>query len=116
MSVMNTLMGGGGGVDSSGTGWIRFTDGTQICWQQATGTADVMTSGNIYPDTLTFPKAFSSAPYVVLSPEYDSVYKNAVILNLGTVNTTTCKVYLLRTTGGNTTSITYYVVAIGKWK
>lgn len=113
---MNTLMGGSGGVDSSGTDWIRFTDGTQICWMKDKDKPDVTTSLNVYPTTLTFPQPFASVPYVVTGAEYDSTYKNIAIPNLGSITTTACTVYLFRVTAGNANSVAYYVVAIGKWK
>ena len=50
---------GASGVASSGSNWVRFSDGTQICWYV------INSDGNDY--TWSFPVAFSNTGYSVVS-------------------------------------------------
>lgn len=55
-SLSSQISGIKSGIDSFGTGWIRFSDGTQVCY------------GTFSDDqTTNFPKAFNAPPSVTVS-------------------------------------------------
>lgn len=55
-SLSSQISGIKSGIDSFGTGWIRFSDGTQVCY------------GTFSNDrTTNFPKAFNASPSVTVS-------------------------------------------------
>lgn len=98
------------GIDSSGTRWIRFSDGTQVCY------------GTFSDDrTTNFPKAFNAHPSVTVSAvgynsdNYNGIggvaslndkYVSAEYFRGGLTNT-----YLtsFRSSSGN-------YIAVGRWK
>jgi hypothetical protein len=53
--------------------YLRFADGTQICWQTETLSVTTAATGAIFTDTKlpdwTFPMAFSAPPAVTVSAE-----------------------------------------------
>ena len=89
----------GNGVVASGSNYVRFGDGTQICWGQQ-GIANAGT-------TITFAVAFSSIPAVVNSgtEDIDDVF---FVRNITTTNFVADKIGWF---SGNNTWI-----AIGRWK
>lgn len=84
------------GVDSSGSAWIRFKSGLQICWTNNNYT---------YPTTVTYPQPFKDLPGVAVdNPE----------INATSWGTTGC---LLITVTGNAPVNTFCsLIAIGFWK
>ena len=95
-------------VAASGTGWVRFSDGTQMCWgkNEVDSTADV-----------TFPQAFKTADYgVSLIGVHDSSFGAAVAKVL---RTTTTSVRFAFTNGegdmGAGRRDARYI-AVGRWK
>lgn len=95
-------------VESSGEGYLRKTDGTQICW----GT--VQTNQNNYTTTINFPVAFNSLPTIVGGngmpnrSDYRSNYSTA------NNSITTSNFVLTKADTGSGQSL--YYIAIGKWK
>lgn len=89
----------GNGVVASGSNYVRFGDGTQICW----GQQDIGNAGT----TITFAVAFSSIPAVVNSgtEDIDDVF---FVRNITTTNFVADKIGWF---SGNNTWI-----AIGRWK
>lgn len=87
------------GVTASGYNYVRFGDGTQICW----GQQDIGNAGT----TITFAVAFSSIPAVVNSgtEDIDDVF---FVRNITTTNFVADKIGWFN---GNNTWI-----AIGRWK
>lgn len=87
------------GVTASGSNYVRFGDGTQICW----GQQDIANSGT----TITYAVAFSSIPAVVISgtEDIDDVF---FVRNITTTNFVADKRGWF---SGNNTWI-----AIGRWK
>ena len=55
-------------IDSSGTGWVRFKSGLQICYGNATNDNSLMTGVTRF----SFPKAFSATPTLVATPNIPS--------------------------------------------
>ncbi len=90
------------GVSASGTNYVRFTDGTQICW-------DILSFLASGTQTVNFPVQFSSAPRlsVTLLP-----YKSINIPGHNYV--TNCGTGSLTFYANEELSINY--IAIGKWK
>lgn len=85
------------GVDSSGTGWIRFANGTQIAYGLTAMTWN------------SFPVAFSEKPTVLLTPRLSSNSIQSAWLDDDSVNNT--KFFPRVTNNG----LIYYI-AIGRWK
>jgi hypothetical protein len=62
------------GSNSNGN-WVRFADGTQLCWGAGTRTDIALTAyGSLYEGdfSVTFPVAFSAAPVAILAGCYPS--------------------------------------------
>lgn len=86
---------GASAVAASGSNWVRFSDGTQICWYS------INSDGNDY--TWSFPVAFSNTAYSVVCcpiPFLSFVCKNK--------STTSC-------TLPGTNDTTCYSIAVGRW-
>ena len=108
-------------IVDSGTGYVRYGDGTQICYYTKSVSTAVSTSwGNIRrsgPISLdNYAKAFISIPVVQLSI---SGSQGAMIMPASSSGTATNPgtQYLLR--GDNLTTATTFIInvtAIGKWK
>lgn len=108
-----------GSVDSSGDGWIRFTDGTQICYEYFHITSQ---SGNFW----TYPKEFTEAPVLLGSfrTKYTSEVGFVINVRFGAPNndpTAIKALVVIDIIGGvtvttNTSTGYVYLLAIGKWK
>ena len=55
-------------IDSSGTGWVRFKSGLQICYGNVTNDNSLKTGVTRF----SFPKAFSATPTLVATPDIPS--------------------------------------------
>lgn len=86
---------GASGVASSGSNWVRFSDGTQICWYV------INSDGSDY--TWSFPVAFSNTGYSVVGCPIS--FLSFVCKNK---STTSCTL-----PGCNDT--TCYSIAVGRW-
>ena len=86
---------GASGVASSGSNWVRFSDGTQICWYV------INSDGSDY--TWSFPVAFSNTGYSVVGCPIS--FLSFVCKNK---STTSC-------TLPGTNDTTCYSIAIGRW-
>ena len=87
---------GASGVASSGSNWVRFSDGTQICWYV------INSDGSDY--TWSFPVAFSNTAYSVVGCPIS--FLSFVCKNK---RTTSCTL-----PGSNDT--TCYSIAVGRWR
>ena len=87
---------GASAVAASGSNWVRFSDGTQICWYS------INSDGNDY--TWSFPVAFSNTAYSVVGCPIS--FLSFVCKNK---STTSC-------TLPGTNDTTCYSVAVGRWK
>ena len=86
---------GASAVAASGSNWVRFSDGTQICWYS------INSDGNDY--TWSFPVAFSNTAYSVVGCPIS--FLSFVCKNK---STTSC-------TLPGTSNTTCYSVAVGRW-
>lgn len=87
---------GASAVAASGSNWVRFSDGTQICWYS------IDSDGNDY--TWSFPVAFSNTAYSVVSCPIS--FLSFVCKNK---STTSC-------TLPGTNDTTCYSIAVGRWR
>lgn len=87
---------GASAVAASGSNWVRFSDGTQICWYS------INSDGNDY--TWSFPVAFSNTAYSVVGCPIS--FLSFVCKNK---STTSCTL-----PGTNVT--TCYSIAVGRWR
>lgn len=86
---------GASAVAASGSNWVRFSDGTQICWYS------INSDGNDY--TWSFPVAFSNTAYSVVGCPIS--FLSFVCKNK---STTSC-------TLPGTNDTTCYGIAVGRW-
>ena len=92
---------GASAVASSGSNWVRFSDGTQVCWAS-------FTSGQ---NKVTFPVAFSNANYSVIATKNHSRDGEAMY---ATSKATTN--FEIGTYGyGGTSDGAFNYVAVGRW-
>lgn len=87
-------------VEDSGSYYIRFTNGLQICW----GFANSFTHGAA--KSISFPQSFKSAPVVTNSVAY--------FLEFSGISNVTSTGFEATINGG--TGDTFWWMAIGKWK
>ena len=107
-------------IDSSGTGWIRYQDGTQICYGNVTLSSIFNSAWGAIWETpaistvVTFPKAFKSVPYVTLqgSGGYSATAE--------TINRSTTKIgpvtFWRPTKHTDAIEFGMQYIAIGRWK
>ena len=109
MSIFNTLTSNGGGIDSSGTDWVRFTDGTQICWGSASFARSKSASE-------TFSKSFLTTPTLMVGKYYYSTSTSGIYgitdVTVESINTTRVTLHI----DSNTVVFTACFIAIGRWK
>lgn len=96
-------------VASSGTGWVRFSDGTQICWGSST-----MRYGDSV--SITFPQAFKNAPSVTAT--YTESGDVGVYFKAPSVTATAVTFYKVKISGSSVVGATYAFcwTAVGRWK
>ena len=87
---------GASAVAASGSNWVRFSDGTQICWYS------LYTSGASH--TWSFPVAFSNTGYSVVSCS-----SRPIMSACTSRGTTSC-------TLNGVNEATCYYIAVGRWK
>lgn len=100
-----------------GTGYVRFADGTQICWVNSSAVASNLTTvlGSLYlagPLSETFPVAFSSTPSISVTAVDSAVAP--CWASCGTPSTTgVSNIYLFAPTSG--ASCRHQIIAVGRW-
>lgn len=87
---------GASAVAASGSNWVRFSDGTQICW------------GTNYSGRVSFPVSFANTNYTPVG-SLDVQYPNNYNFGLGDVSTTGMRI---NTSGGN---VKVHWIAFGRW-
>lgn len=107
------------GSNANGS-WIKFLDGTMICYQRYTITIKVENPwGSLYASPIltlkNFPQAFSEIPATTINVEQETT---VWVLNGGShTKTAPQKIYLCTATIINY-NVNYYIniTAIGRWK
>ena len=87
---------GASAVAASGSNWVRFSDGTQICW------------GTNYSGMVSFPVSFANTNYTPVG-SLDVRYPNNYNFGLEDVSTTGMRI---NTSGGN---VKVHWIAFGRW-
>lgn len=87
---------GASAVAASGSNWVRFSDGTQICW------------GTNYSGRVSFPVSFANTNYTPVG-SLDVQYPNNYNFGLEDVSTTDMRI---NTSGGN---VKVHWIAFGRW-
>ena len=87
---------GASAVAASGSNWVRFSDGTQICW------------GTDYSGRVSFPVPFANTNYTPVG-SLDDQYPNNHNFGLEDVSTTGMRI---NTSGGN---VKVHWIAFGRW-
>lgn len=87
---------GASAVAASGSNWVRFSDGTQICW------------GTNYSGMVSFPVSFANTNYTPVG-SLDVQYPNNYNFGLEDVSTTGMHI---NTSGGN---VKVHWIAFGRW-
>ena len=87
---------GASAVAASGSNWVRFSDGTQICW------------GTNYSGRVSFPVSFANTNYTPVG-SLDVQYPNSYNFGLEDVSTTGMRI---NTSGGN---VKVHWIAFGRW-
>ena len=87
---------GASAVAASGSNWVRFSDGTQICW------------GTNYSGRVSFPVSFANTNYTPVG-SLDVQYPNTYNFGLEDVSTTGMRI---NTSGGN---VKVHWIAFGRW-
>ena len=95
-------------IDSSGTNYIRYTNGLQICW------GDFYISSANDGGTLTFPMPFTSFPYLAWSVHFSALYQNAYSIQTTNRTGSNCKVFICKAGAYGDGNIRF--MAIGYWK
>lgn len=104
-------------IVASGVGYVRFGDGTQICWGE-TGQIAVKANSTVIT-TITYPVAFVSghSPELSLTIAGNSKNDNYSRLVLHTTSrlTTSCDIYFKNSSFDQMSPIAQWI-AIGRWK
>lgn len=105
------------GIVASGSNYVRFGDGTQICWGE---TAQITVGANsTVTTTITYPAAFVSehSPEVLLTIAGNAGNDNYSRLVLHTTSrlTTSCDIYFKNSSSSRMAPIAQWIV-IGRWK
>lgn len=87
---------GASAVAASGSNWVRFSDGTQICW------------GTNYSGRVSFPVSFANTNYTPVG-SLDVQYPNNYSFGLEDVSTTGMRI---NTSGGD---VKVHWIAFGRW-
>lgn len=106
-------------VVESGTNYMKYDDGTMVCWDSYTGTLNITSSvGGIYyaVHSFTFPQTFTSAPVVIPAVTQGSGVMWGGLGNASSQTTTNTQLRVLAGTNYSNASVTFQYIAIGKWK
>ena len=104
-------------IAESGDGYIKYSDGTMICYGSSSGTS---TTSHFYQYLyrlaesliINFPATFSEIPVVTLTPDYTSS-----IFACTTNEITVSQIKFTPIKAGESgNSYTVHYIAIGKWK
>lgn len=93
-------------IAASGSNYVRFTDGTQICWGNTVVSSNSSYVEGAYRQITRFPVAFSSKQYAILLEQSG---------NYEYIGHCGCKTTYCFDPAGNRDSSIYYL-AVGRWK
>lgn len=97
--------------------YIRWADGTQICWQLSDVLTGSTASGTLFLSNVhswTFPAAFNAAPIVQASARRDAgAHGHFTTISSGPLGSSGVSLYMVTTTSGATGRL--HNMAIGRW-
>ena len=103
-------------IDSQGTGWIRYSNGIQICYKMYINSNNVKTGVSQF----TLPMPFIDTKYIISGSAYDSQdntdYVYTVRFNHSDRTTSTFKVFFHINGVVTNANTGVMIIAIGKWK
>jgi len=102
-------------IDSSGTGWVRFKSGLQICWGNMNfGSIE---AGGVRDWELTFPKSFVNSNYIAVcgNSSTGANWMNNCFITYNR-KTTSVQVAITNTASASTANTLASLITIGKWK
>ena len=107
-----------GQIIESGDGYIKYSDGTMICYGSTSGSStntDYWGQFERTDDKLSvdFPQNFISTPIVCATPNYEG---STVSIMTSTITVSSFKFIILRIKGTTPTNYGLKYIAIGKWK
>ncbi|QWT54887.1 hypothetical protein KP626_07215 [Christensenella sp. MSJ-20] len=98
--------------------WVKFSDGTMICSNKISASVDAtIPCGNIYfgyAPVISFPQPFISNPVVTMGLE-DNDFISIAFYGLNESGTGQYRLYVY-SPNSLTKTISYYYIAIGRWK
>ena len=104
-------------IVASGVGYVRFGDGTQVCWGE-TGQITVKANSTVTA-TITYPVAFVSGHSPELSltiaGNSENVNYSKLVLHTTSRLTTSCVIYFKNSSFDQMSPIAQWI-AIGRWK
>lgn len=105
-------------IAEAGNGYIRFSNGLQICYSIIHGETPSETIGNLNGGTVTFARPFISEPSITVSRWMNDLYYNNEYKKEIHYSELRCKSF--RIVGINEADeakvINFSYIAIGKWK
>ena len=108
------------GSNNNGS-WIKYSDGTMICYAEIRREVNFGQSGNSYTGETTtaisFPQAFIGNPRVTINTQHDGDYYYCIVYGFIRNKTSITKITFLRTSSPSAVvNIPFSYIAIGKWK
>ena len=100
-------------IDSSGTNWIRYTNGLQICWGNVLLSFSNSSSAN---NMITFGAPFKDSYYAINGGLGGGNQGYGFEVQFGHNSNTQCNVLAYRGTAITATNRELYYIAIGYWK
>lgn len=107
-------------IIESGTGYIRYSDGTQICYGNESVSGSLTTpAGNMYSGVFngaTYAKAFLDAPSITITTNSTVDYSFCMPYGCIVGPTYIAGITFIRPTSLASATVNYSYIAIGKWK
>ena len=97
-------------IEEQGNGYIRYSNGLQICWGIGTVSFNNSTQGE---STFTYPEAFISSPAISITAQGGS--PTFIFETIVNSYTTSCDI-IARLNSIQTAERGFYYTVIGKWK
>ena len=105
-------------IVESGDGYIKYSDGTMICYGSTSGSSTntdywgqfVRTDDKL---SIDFPQKFISTPIICANPSFEG---QAVSIMISKISLSSFNFIILKTKEASQTNYSLKYIAIGKWK
>ena len=98
-------------IEEQGGGYIRYSNGIQICWGGEINNNSITTGKSGY----TFPKAFNEFPKIIVTPDSLDLYSLSATTSATTFSVGFCQHYT-SPSGYTPNPVLFQYIAIGTWK